>query len=95
MENFRLSEGNPPVTGQSPANDAELWWNLWPSPEKNGWSWANDAGNLRQHRAHYDVIVTYLDFLPFVEPQQPSFQVPLEKEHIPSEKMWAGDIDMM
>ena len=34
------------------ASDAELWCFLWSAPE-----WTVEAGDLRRHRAHYDVIV--------------------------------------
>ena len=34
-------------------SDAELWWFLW----TNGWVSNQDAGDLRRHRAHYDVTV--------------------------------------
>ena len=35
------------------ANDAKLWCFLWSAP----WINTRDAGDLRRHRAHYDVIV--------------------------------------
>ena len=39
-------------------NDVELWCFLWSMPEKkNGWGNNRDAGDLRRHRAHYDVTV--------------------------------------
>ena len=43
------------------ASDAELWCFLWPVPWINGWVNNSEAGDLRRHRAHYDVIVLYLD----------------------------------
>ena len=39
------------------ASDAELWWFLWSAPWINGWVNNGEAGDLRHHRAHYDVIV--------------------------------------
>ena len=39
------------------ANDAELWCFLWSPPEINGWVNNRQVGDLRRHRAHYDVIV--------------------------------------
>ena len=39
------------------ASDAEIWCFLWSPPEKNGWANNRDAGDLRRHRAHYDIIV--------------------------------------
>ena len=39
------------------ANDAELWCFLWSAPKKNGWVNNREAGDLRRHRAHRDVIV--------------------------------------
>ena len=39
------------------ANDAELWCFLWSEPWINGWVNNREAGDLRRHRAHYDVIV--------------------------------------
>ena len=36
-------------------SDAELWWFLW----TNGWVSNQDAGDLRRHRAHYDVTVMW------------------------------------
>ena len=39
------------------ANDAELLCFLWSAPWINGWVNNGDAGDLRRHRAHYDVIV--------------------------------------
>ena len=38
------------------ASDAELWWVLW-SELNNGWVNNREAGDLRRHRAHDDVIV--------------------------------------
>ena len=39
------------------ASDAELWCFLWPMPWINDWVNNREAGDLRRHRAHYDVIV--------------------------------------
>ena len=39
------------------ANDAEFWCFLWSAPWINGWVNNREAGDLRHHRAHYDVIV--------------------------------------
>ena len=39
------------------ASDAELWCLLWSAPGINDWVNNGDAGDLRRHRAHCDVIV--------------------------------------
>ena len=39
------------------ASGAELWCFLWSAPWINGWVNNRKAGDLRRHRAHYDVIV--------------------------------------
>ena len=39
------------------ASNAELWCFLWSAPWINGWVNNGEAGDLRRHRAHYDVIV--------------------------------------
>ena len=39
------------------ASDAELWCFLWSAPLINGWVNNREAGGLRRHRSHYDVIV--------------------------------------
>ena len=39
------------------ASDVELWCFLWSGPWINGWVNNPEAGDLRRHRAHYDVIV--------------------------------------
>ena len=39
------------------ASDAELWCFLWCAPWINGWVNKCEAGDLRRHRAHCDVIV--------------------------------------
>ena len=39
------------------ASDAVLWCFLWSAPEENCWVNNHEAGDLRCHRAHYDVIV--------------------------------------
>ena len=41
------------------ASDAELWCFLWSAPWINAWVNNPEAGNLRRHRAHYDVTITY------------------------------------
>ena len=41
---------------QTKASDAGLWCFLW-SASINGWVNNDEAGDLRRHRAHYDVIV--------------------------------------
>ena len=50
------------LTGQrwlhlTKASDAELWCILWSAPWINSWVNNRGAGDLRRHRAHYDVIV--------------------------------------
>ena len=42
------------------ASDAELWYYLWSQPWINSWVNNREAGDLRRHRAHYDVIVIFL-----------------------------------
>ena len=39
------------------ASDVELWCCLWSAPWINGWVSNRETGDLRPHRAHYDVIV--------------------------------------
>ena len=39
------------------ASDVELWCFLWSAPWINGWVNNREAGDLRRHRAHYDIIV--------------------------------------
>ena len=41
----------------SKASDVELWCFLWSVPWIKGWVNKRQAGDLRRHRAHYDVIV--------------------------------------
>ena len=41
------------------ASDTELWC-IWSPPELNGWVNSGEAGDLRRHHAHYDVIVMYI-----------------------------------
>ena len=41
------------------ANDSELWCFLWSAPKKNSSANKRDAGNLRRHCAHFDVIVMH------------------------------------
>ena len=56
-----LWEGNPPVTGKFPSQrpvTRSLMFSLictW----TNGWANNRDVGDLRRHRAHYDVTVMY------------------------------------
>ena len=47
------------------ASDTEFWCFLWSAPLTNGWANNGDAGDLRRHRAHYDVTVmnVYVDCL--------------------------------
>ena len=40
------------------ASNAELWSFLWSAPWINGWAHNCEAGDLRSHCPHYDVIVT-------------------------------------
>ena len=40
-------------------SDAELWCFLWSVPWMNGWVKNREAGDIRRHRAHYDVIVMW------------------------------------
>ena len=47
------------------ASDAELWCFLWSAPWINGWVNNREAGDLRRHRAHYDVIVMVMS--PFMQ----------------------------
>ena len=58
-----LCVGNSPVTGAFPtrkASDAELWCFLrsWTNGSANN----RDAGDLRRHRAHYDVNVNVMQY---------------------------------
>ena len=66
METFSallaLCAGNSPVTGEFPTqrtNDAELWCFLWSAPWINGWVNNRETGDLRRHRAHYDIVICY------------------------------------
>ena len=57
-----LCAGNSPIAGEFPsqrASDAELWCFLWSAPLINGWINNREAGDLRRHRGHYDVIVMF------------------------------------
>ena len=45
------------------ANAAELWCFLWSTPWINGWVNNREAGDLRRHRVHHDVIVMDLNYL--------------------------------
>ena len=44
------------------ASDAELWCFLWSAPELKVEETVGEAGDLRRHRAHYDVIVMDFDW---------------------------------
>ena len=68
METFSallgLCAGNSPVTGEFPAQRS-----VTPSIDVsficawiNGWVNNREAGDLRRHRAHYDVIVMYINW---------------------------------
>ena len=46
---------------RSPASNADLWCFLWSAPWINGWLNNREAGDLRRHRAHYDVIVMSIE----------------------------------
>ena len=63
METFSallaLCAGNSPVT-------AELWCFRWSAPWINGWVNNREAGDLRRHRAHYDVIVMMCQSLQYL-----------------------------
>ena len=43
------------------ASNAELWCFLWSAHWINGWVNNHEAGDLRRHRAHYDVIIMYTE----------------------------------
>ena len=56
------------------ASDAELWCFLWSVPWIKGWVNNRKAGDLRRHRAHYEVIVMLAQFLQTIFPSDfPSF----------------------
>ena len=59
--------GTSPVTCEFPsqkASDAELWFFSLICTWTNGWVNSRDAGDLRRHRAHYDVtVMRYCDLL--------------------------------
>ena len=70
METFTalltLCVGNSPVTGEFPTQrPVTRSCFLWSAPWINGWLNNRDAGDLRRHHAHYDVIVMRGDFLGF------------------------------
>ena len=44
-------------------SDTELWCFLWPAPWIKGWVNNREAGDLRHHRAHFDVIVMLTGFI--------------------------------
>ena len=48
------------VNSPTKVSDAKLWCVLWSAPWINGCVNNREAGNLRHHRAHYDVIVMFL-----------------------------------
>ena len=41
-------------------SNADLWCFLWSPPWINGWVNNREAGDLRRHRSHYDVIIMYI-----------------------------------
>ena len=45
------------------ASDAELWCFLWSAPWINGWVNKGEVGDLRRYRAHYDVIVMFMEYI--------------------------------
>ena len=45
-----------PVSSPHKASDAELWWFFFICASINGWVNNREAGNLKLHRTHYDVI---------------------------------------
>ena len=47
------------------ASDAELWCFLWSAPWINGWVNNREAGDLRRHRAHYDVTAMILSYVSY------------------------------
>ena len=50
--------GNSPVTGEFPAQrSVTRSFDFFISACLNGWAHIGEAGNLRRHRAHYDVTV--------------------------------------
>ena len=72
METFSallaICAGNSPVIGIPRAKASELWCFLWFAPEKgNCWKNNGAAGDLRRHRAHYDVTVMMCDNKPVRE----------------------------
>ena len=57
--------GNSPVTGELPSQrpvTRSFWCFLWSAPWINGCVNNREAGDLRRHRPHYDVIVMELKF---------------------------------
>ena len=54
------------------ASDAELWCFLWSVPWINGWVNHREAGDLRRHRANYDVIVVKIRWHPGIKIQNAS-----------------------
>ena len=62
------------------ASNAELWCFLWSAPWINGWVNNREAGDLRHHRVHYDVIVMNIIPTTFLLPSticfgQDSFEI--------------------
>ena len=45
------------LSPRTKASDAEFWCLLWSAPWINGWIDNRQAGYLRRHRTHYDIIV--------------------------------------
>ena len=46
-----------PVNSLHHASDVELWYFLWSVPSINSWVNNREAGDVRRHRAHYNIIV--------------------------------------
>ena len=64
--NVNISRVTGPLWGESighrwipltKASDTERWCFLWSAAKTNGWAITRDAGDLRRHRAYYDVTV--------------------------------------
>ena len=63
-----LNAGNRRWIPLTKASDAESWCFLWFAPWINGWVNNSEAGDLRRHRAHYDVTNVVLSMRIFWEP---------------------------
>ena len=67
------------------ASDAELWCFLWSAPGINSWVNNGEAGDLRRHHAHYDVIVMQAIFpVPFKQIDMSARHVLLHNYHCSS-----------